>query len=303
MSIAGSTVVSSPLGSGWGGASSPRRSPFWLAAPASGVHPSAIVSVPIAFPSLSVISTLVVVDHAVARLMRAVGWAVRASPAVSTVRCCAPYGERVRHQRKQEDSPGRTARRDSSSRGVVRADGAGGRVSGGLSGRVVQNLLQAHRSVPRVLDGEITVAPGRTRRAVQVAVDVHGVRWHPAQGRVGEDEDRVGVADEPGVLPVETGGRQLRAGEEVMVPEDELPRPGAAGDVQPKPAVVAPGIGVGDVAQTDDGLAEAYAPAPLGQQRAVHVPDAPERPVPGLDDRAVAEVEVGPDPRPAGVRV
>ena len=120
---------------------------------------------------------------------------------------------------------------------------------------------------------------------------------------MGEDEDRVGVADEPGVLPVETGGRQLRAGEEVMVPEDELPRPGAAGDVQPKPAVVAPGIGVGDVAQTDDGLAEAYAPAPLGQQRAVHVPDAPERPVPGLDDRAVAEVEVGPDPRPAGVRV
>ena len=147
------------------------------------------------------------------------------------------------------------------------------------------------------------MAPGRARHAVQVAVDVHGVRRHRAQGRVGEDDDRVGVADGRGVLPVETGGRQLRAGEEIVVPEDEHPRAGAVGDVEPKPAVVAPGIGVCDVAQTDDGLAGAHAPAPLGQQRAVHVPELRNSRSPGLDDRAVAEVEVGPDPRPAGVRV
>ena len=52
-------------------------------------------------------------------------------------------------------------------------------------------------------------------------MDVHGVRRHALEGSVGENEHGIGVADGCRVLLVESGGYQLRAGEDVVVPEDE----------------------------------------------------------------------------------
>ena len=62
------------------------------------------------------------------------------------------------------------------------------------------------------------MAPGRAGPAVQVPIDVHRGRRQPTQGRVREDEDRIGVADGRGVLPVEPGGRRLPSPERVRRP-------------------------------------------------------------------------------------
>ena len=55
-----------------------------------------------------------------------------------------------------------------------------------------------------------------------------------------------------------------------------------------------------DVTQADDGVAGADALAPSRHQVPVHLLDAPEQAVPDEQDRAVGQVQVGPDPGPLG---
>ena len=169
---------------------------------------------------------------------------------------------------------------------------------GGLLAR--DDVVVEHSGNPSMLLPRL--ASGRPSSAVQVAVDVHRVRRHPPQRHVGEEEQRVGVADGCRVLLVEAGGRQFRARVDVVVPENQRPLARAAGDVQPQSAVVVPSVEVGDIAEADDRVAGADASPPLGQQRAVHVPDVPERSVPAIEHRWVAEVKVRPDPGPFGIR-
>ena len=69
------------------------------------------------------------------------------------------------------------------------------------------------------------------------------------------------------------------------------------GTAVPAAGAGAPSVRMGDVAEADDGVAGADAPAPVLQQVAVHLVDVPERAVPGEQHRAVPQVQVGPDPR------
>ena len=89
---------------------------------------------------------------------------------------------------------------------------------------------------------------------------------------------------------------------EVMVAEDEHALAGAIAYVDAQ-ASIAPGGRVADVAQADDGVAGADAVAPSRQQVPVHLLDAPERAVPDEQDRAVGQVQVGPDSGPLGRRL
>ena len=119
---------------------------------------------------------------------------------------------------------------------------------------LIRDLMAAdddEAAIAGAFNGEIPVTSGRPSPTVQVAVDVHGVLRHPPQRYVGEDEQRVGVADGCRVLLVEAGGRQFRARVDVVVPGDQQPLTRPAGDVQPQSAVVVPSVDVGDVAEAD----------------------------------------------------
>ena len=70
--------------------------------------------------------------------------------------------------------------------------------------------------------------------------------------------------------------------------------PGAVAYVDDQ-ALIAPSVRVADITQADDGVAGADALAPSRQQVPVHLLDAPERAAPDEQDRAVGQVQVGPD--------
>ncbi len=70
--------------------------------------------------------------------------------------------------------------------------------------------------------------------------------------------------------------------------------PGAVAYVDDQ-APMAPSVRVADITQADDGVAGADALAPSRQQVPVHLLDAPERAAPDEQDRAVGQVQVGPD--------
>ena len=76
------------------------------------------------------------------------------------------------------------------------------------------------------------MVPGRRRRAVDLAVEVHGVGRHPLQGRVRQEEHRAGVADSCRVLLVESRHGQFFTRVEVVVAEDEHAFARAAGEVE-----------------------------------------------------------------------
>ena len=70
--------------------------------------------------------------------------------------------------------------------------------------------------------------------------------------------------------------------------------PGAVAYVDDQ-ALIAPSVRVADITQADDGVAGADALAPSRQQVPVHLLDAPERAASDEQDRAVGQVQVGPD--------
>ena len=88
---------------------------------------------------------------------------------------------------------------------------------------------------------------------------------------------------------------------DVVVAQDEDPPARACREVGGVPAVAPPELGVSQVAQADDRVVAPHVPAPRREEFAVHVPDVPERPLPGPDDSGVREVEVRPDPGRLGL--
>lgn len=102
------------------------------------------------------------------------------------------------------------------------------------------------------------------------------------QGCVGEHEHGIGAADGCGVLLVESGGRQIRAQVDVVVPTigDRSPGQGRR-------------RGIGSSAGADT-------PARFGQQRGVHVPDVSGPPAPAFERHPVSDVQARPQPSPFG---
>ena len=133
---------------------------------------------------------------------------------------------------------------------------------------------------------------------MQVAVNVDCTRRHAPQRQMAQRQWRVRGAQRGHVLLGETGVVQA-LGVAVVVAEDEQPLAGAVTYVDGQ-APITPGVRVADVAQADDGVAGADALAPSRQQVPVHLLDAPERAVPDEQDRAVGQVQVGPDPGALG---
>ena len=64
-----------------------------------------------------------------------------------------------------------------------------------------------------------------------------------------------------------------------------------------------PRVEVDDVAQADERVARADAPAPLREQAPVHVLDVAERPRPGGKHHRVAEVQIRPQPSPGRIEL